>query len=717
LILAAGLAYLLAPDSLARLHGRFFGPPLEIYGLDLDYGRGGAFLPPGGTLAANPDYPIRVLTLQTNRWRNYDLSLQSSELNLERLSEEAVSLVELLGEDYFKEPRTFRLEAKEGSAALAVFTIQAAFTAADWAVRGDASADPDRKIGYYRQALALEPNQKEVKSRLALALEAAGRTGELAEFWEAELSEAGSPDESIEILTRLLGLYRKLDDQPLEIGALERLLALRLGAGQAPESSEILLRLLAIYREDGARDKEIETLERLLALRRETREPVEPIVGALAVMLRKDRPLDSAKHYEELFLISDPANRRGFLSELISIYEELGSVEGQIGAWERFLEVAEGEEVPAVWDRLVALRGEAADDEGHRAAWAGLAASLPDGQEKADAYKRLGNLWLEADGRDKAEEAFREASKHDPDDVPLFLSLARLAAARGDRAAYRDNLEKALAAERSADLVHELAQAFEVDGNKNRAAALWLELAQLPGQGQGAEAVRKEAGARLINLLRPRRGFSDEFEKRLFELSDNPVEFYNLGVSRFKAKHWERSEKAFLKAMELDRENKLSSDIRGFLLALYKESGQADKMVAQAMRLYKDNPGKKEYRDLVLSKFETSRDWAGLAGAAGEWTVWGPNDPDNWRFLALGQRNAGQPKDAAKSLLRAAQVEGTKVASWMAAAEALEKSGERQAAADAYKKVVEIEPSNEKAESALLRLALDGVAKTRGSGS
>ena len=134
------------------------------------------------------------------------------------------------------------------------------------------------------------------------------------------------------------------------------------------------------------------------------------------------------------------------------------------------------------------------------------------------------------------------------------------------------------------------------------------------------------------------------------------------------------------------------------------------------MRLYQDNPGKKEYRDLMLNRYETSRDWAGLAGAAGEWTKWGPDDPDNWRFLALGQRNAGKPGDAAKSLLRAAQVEGTKAASWLAAAEALEKSGERQAAADAYKRVVEIEPSNEKAESALLRLALDGIARSRESG-
>ena len=248
------------------------------------------------------------------------------------------------------------------------------------------------------------------------------------------------------------------------------------------------------------------------------------------------------------------------------------------------------------------------------------------------------------------------------------------------------------------------------------AAELWLELAQLPGAGQGAEEIRKEAKARLLSLLRPRRGFSDEYEKRLYEFSDNPIEFYNLGVARFRAKHWAPAEKAFQRASELDRDGGLGSDIRGYLLALYQANGQADKMVVQAMRLYKDNPTKKEYRDLIFNRFETARDWAGLARAAVEWTTWRPEDPDNWRFLALGQRNAGRPQDAAKSLLKVAELERTKVSSWLAAAEALEKSGEREAATSAYKKVVEIDPSNARAESALLRLALDGVAKSRGSG-
>jgi tetratricopeptide (TPR) repeat protein len=673
---AAGLTYLLAPDSLARLHGRFLGPPLQIAGLELFHGRDEAFLSPGGALEVKPDVPLRVGGLRTNRWRDYDLALVSPDLDLARLSLGAASLVDLLGENYFLEPRILKLEVREGPELRAVFSLKAAFTAADWAFRGDSAVEPERRIGYYRLALALEPELAEVKESLVAALAEAGRDLELAEFWEAELGLSEGPARSVDILARLLPLYRGLGD----------------------------------------RDGEIRTLERLLALGREAGRPVEPILGALAALFRGDRPADSAKLYEEILTTAEPSRRRAYLGELAAIYERLGDVAGQIGVWERLLDHAAPEEIPAVWYRLVALRGEAADEAGLRAALEGLAASLPDGPEKADAYRRLGNVWLEGEDPVQAAKAFEEASRLDPDDVVLILNLARLGAARGDREAYRSHLERALAVEPSTALTMELAQALDQDGLDSRAAELWLGLARKAGDDPETVATRKEAGARLLHLLRPRRGFSEEFESRLFELSDNAVEFYNLAVARFKAKHWKQAEKAFQRAMELDRGGALDSDIRGYLLALYQASGQHDNMVAQAMRLYQADPSKKIYRDLVLDRFETTRDWAGLAGAAGEWTKWRPEDPDNWRFLALGQRNAGRAAEAAKSLLRVAEVEKTKVASWMAAAEALERSGEKQAAVTAYERVVELQPSNAKAEKALLRLALDGLAKGRGTG-
>ncbi|MDR1298211.1 MAG: hypothetical protein LBO05_12785 [Deltaproteobacteria bacterium] len=52
----------------------------------------------------------------------------------------------------------------------------------------------------------------------------------------------------------------------------------------------------------------------------------------------------------------------------------------------------------------------------------------------------------------------------------------------------------------------------------------------------------------------------------------------------------------------------------------------------------------------------------------------------------------------------------------MSAAEALEKSGDDDAAKQAYQKVMELEPDNARAESALLRLALEALTQRREPG-
>jgi tetratricopeptide (TPR) repeat protein len=157
----------------------------------------------------------------------------------------------------------------------------------------------------------------------------------------------------------------------------------------------------------------------------------------------------------------------------------------------------------------------------------------------------------------------------------------------------------------------------------------------------------------------------------------------------------------------------LVPDIRAYLIAAYKEKGQIIDMLNQAMYLYRDEPSNKDSRDLVVAHLETDKNWSALSKAATQWTQWQAKDPDNWRFLALAQGNLGEPKAAAQSLLKAAEIEKNKPSSWFMAAEALEKSGDREAAKTAYTKVIDLEPENEKAESAILRITLEGISESR----
>jgi tetratricopeptide (TPR) repeat protein len=678
-LLTFGIWNAAAPESLARLHGRFFGQPLAVSVLELAAGRQTLVLKPGSSTAVSPAAPLKVVRLQTNRWRNYDLRLYSPDFDVDRLNAGSESLQDILGEEAFESAKTTTIEVKEGLETRAAFRLEASFSALDWTLRGDAAVEIDAKIRYYRKALEAEPDSEPLRRKLAQALEDADRPAELAEFLENELRRDEAGPEAEALLTRLASLHRRLEDQEREAAVLEKLVALAERAGQ----------------------------------------PIEGYQTRLAVLYHDAEPLKAAAFYEALLeKTDDPQKRRSCLTELAALYRRTGSPEKEATALRRLLELVSPEQAPDVWTELVALREETADVPGQREAWAGLADALPDGPAKADAYKRLGYLWYEAENFDQAWDAYLAASRHDAGDPAVLLNLARLALKKNDRVGYRDHLEKALALDDRPAIRQELAQACERDGLKDQAAALWLTLAESRGDDSETASIRGEARAYLLGLLRPPEGeFSEEFEDRLYQYSTHPVEFYNLGVTRFKAKHWDQALKAFLKALELDEDARLTSDVRGYLLAVYQEKNQTGEMLNQAGLLYRDSPSRKDCRDMIVARRENDQDWSGLAKDALDWTRWHPGDPDNFRFLALGQKKSGQAAEAAKSLLKAAQLEPGKAASWLTAAEALEAVGDVSAAKAAYQKTIDLSPADEKAEAALLRLALDELARSHARGA
>jgi tetratricopeptide (TPR) repeat protein len=663
-----------APESLARTYGRIFGQPLEIQGLELVYGHQTVNLAVGEELELNPSVPIRLTKLSTNRWRNYDLRLYSPNFDLLAVTSDAASLTDLLGDDYFLDPKDLVIEVIDGSTTKATFTLKGALTSTEWSLLGDTAVEPEKKIVYYRKALDLEPDSEPLFGKLSEALMAANKKVEVTELLESKLAK-----------------------DP-----------------KGPEADELLNRLLPIYQDLGDKDKEISVLERLLALASDTGQPLEGLKTNLAALYRADQPLKAAEIYESLLDEAQPDHKRAYLNALITIYRQESIESLEIAAWEKLLGLVDPQDLPAVWTELLGLREKTNDSPGQREAWAGLAESLPDGLEKANAYKRLGYLWYMEDDLGQAEEAYKKALEHEQTDSSLLLNLARLALTKNDRDSYRDYLVKAWELNNDQALTRELAQAYTQDGLMEKAAQLWLVLAELPGDDPETRKTQNEARARLLDILRPDDGKrSDEFEKRLYQFSEQKIEFYNLGVTHFKSKRWDLALKAFLKSQELDKQNELINDIRGYLIAIYKEKGQIKEMLEQAMLLYKGDPKYKESRDLVVAHLQLEKSWKTLAEAAVFWTNWHPDDPDNWRFLALGQRNSGQESQAAKSLLKVAELEPTKVTGWFTAAEALDKIGDKKSAKLAYEKVLELEPTNAKAESALLKLTLDSLPNAK----
>jgi tetratricopeptide (TPR) repeat protein len=670
--LATLVWYALDPVSLARVYGQTLGPTLIVDSLDLAVANQIRRIPQGETLTVNPQWTLSIKGLNTNRWKNYDLLFYSPDLEVNQIVRGEATLAGLLGQDAFLEPRAVTVEVREGAQVVGRFGLRGAYTAADFGQMAAAAVESAQKISYYRKALALEPQSPLWGQGLREALLDAGQTEELLGLWEGDLAKASGDRARSELLTGLLSLYRGKGDRVGETKTLERLLTLAERNGQS----------------QGA----------------------QSLKAALAALRKVAEPGQAAELYEELVAsAAEPQAQRAYLGELISLYRSLGQAVKEERAYLRLLPLASTEESPGVWGEILRLREKSGDRVGQMEAWAALAQVLPSGEAKANAYKRLGFLRYESKEYEAAEKAYLAAINESQADGATYLNLARLALAKADRVAYRNYLVQALALDDQPSTRLELAQALTEDGLTIDAAAAWEVLATLPGSGERGR-IRALAQSQLINLRRPPEGeLSEEFERLLYSHGQESVEFYNLGVAHFQRKNWDQAIKAFLKALELDHNRQLEGDARGYLLATYKEKGQVKEMLEQAGWLYPADPSKKEVRDLIAHQLESERKWAELVKTATEWT--GQDDEaDNWRYLALGQEKLGRAKEAAQSLLKAAQRDANKPVAWLRAAQALEKTGQKAQAKTAYEKVLALDPDNRAAETALVSLAMEALS-------
>lgn len=663
---SAGLWYVLSPESLARVHGRFFGPELAVRSLTVDVDRRYAEIPAGGAISLHPRQNFRVEALHTNRWRNYDLNLSSPDFDIARVSGGvSATALDLMGEEAMEAAAPLRLEVREGTEIRAVFEIIPAYTAVDLAALGDAANDPARKADLYQKAFALDPASRPLRETLIDALVAAGRKAEAAVMLEEEAAEGGQP-----VLTRLLGLYTDINDNEKRISALGRLIDLARATGG--EYAAYQIQLVAVY-------KDLKELDKAAAV------------------------------YEDMFQsAADDEGKSRALYSLRALYRDLGTPEQEIAAIKRLLEFfPQGSgRAPALWTEIIALYETLADAEGQTASWLSLAGALPDGENKANAYKRAAWLLAQAGKYAEAAEAYQSAQALDPGDINVYLNLGRLAAAQGDRAAYRAHLQKALeAAEGRDDLRRELAGAFYDDGLMTEAEAEYdALLAKKPDD--------QDSRLRLIAILEGAEGREDrlreEYAKLMVTQADNRVAAYNLAVLNFRGEKWDEAIDALKKILELDAGD---LDARGYLFSAYEKKGDRENMLAEALEIYRRDPTRSDYRELLINSYENAADWPRLQTVAEEFVKLNPKDVEAWRLISRTQARQNKPVDAAQSLYNAAEAVGNDPGLWLSAAEAMSVQNQLPQAKSAYQKILELDPADKRAAEGLLDISLRAVSQ------
>lgn len=662
LALGSGLWYILAPESMARLVGRLNPGPLAIEGLTLSIDQRQVDLPPNGAVEIHPAQRFGIVGLKSSRWRNYDLRLSSPEIDIKAVSGGALATTrDLLPDESFENTKEIHISVLDGPNVAADFRILSRYSAIDFMARGDAADSAEARVEFYRKAFQLDPSSDLIRNKLVAALGELGR-----------------------------------DNGARAASVYENLLA------QGGANEELLNRLADVYLAENKNDRLISVLERLISLRESQGQPARDYHRRLAEALADGGRLAEAASLQEQLLKEAPAGEKAaHLGELVAIYREMRDSEREIDALKRLAEAAPPDQATAIWTEIALLYEKSGDSAGRLTAWRNLAAKLPDGPAKANVHKIIGNLLAGEEKYGQAREAYQAAVKLEPGDANALVNLARLSLLDNDNAAYLANLNKAVdLAPDNIDLRRELAEALAQAKQNAKAKAQYQELVKRRPDDQNLRLIY----IGFLDKIGDKNGLVEQYGVMAGLDPNNKVLPYNIGVIHFEKKDWNKAAEAFQKVLALDPKD---LEAREYLLVTYQRKGQRADILREAMELYKLQPSKTVYRTLMLNTCENAKDWKGYAQVAEAVTQIEPDSPEGWRFLHKAQSQLGQKGPAAESLWHIAEKEKTKdkkIEAWSQTARAFTTLGQKDRAAQAYHKILELDPDNKRAASALAAL-------------
>lgn len=173
-----------------------------------------------------------------------------------------------------------------------------------------------RAAALYAECAELEPDNVEIKRRLAEALRMNRKTAEAAAVLEG-LMEA-DPARANGYLRELLGLYAAAGDRDASIRAAEQLVE------RAPGSAEARADLAATYLRYGDADKALQQYRNLIQIDGDEPAYYREFGDAL---LRADRLGEAADAFRKMLETSQDAQRLDAVSRLASVYVRMGQAE------------------------------------------------------------------------------------------------------------------------------------------------------------------------------------------------------------------------------------------------------------------------------------------------------------------------------------------------------------------------------------------------------
>lgn len=399
----------------------------------------------------------------------------------------------------------------------------------------------------------------------------------------------------------------------------------------------------------------------------------------------------------------DPA----VLSTLLTIYRRAGDVNQVVHTYHRLIQVSPDDAAQGLLRELARLHEDRGEIEEAVKAYRILITRLPQ-EQTAGVLKEIGFLYANHRLIDQAIQTYEEAARLDEKDANIFFNLARLYQTQGNQDKYLENMSKALTLDPTdANARLKLADTYLNAGQKDQAEK---ELRAVLDR----EPDNLDARLRLVKLLEDRQAHGEliaHYEYLLDKAPDNKVLRYNLGVLYYEANRLNDAEKMMNETVRQDPQD---IDARRYLFEIYQKQNNPDAAAAQAQDLIRLDPNQLPLFDFLFSYLDDRRSYDTMAGMVKEWITLHPRETKFREYLAYAQIKMNKLEDAAQTYEELAGLKTGDVDVLFKLAKIYEGLGRLKEAKRTYARILEIDPSNERAAEAHLNLAVESLEVQHG---
>jgi tetratricopeptide (TPR) repeat protein len=325
---------------------------------------------------------------------------------------------------------------------------------------------------------------------------------------------------------------------------------------------------------------------------------------------------------------------------------------------------------------------------------------IPSEKDKLPLYGKLGYLWTKLGNNNKAIIFYQKASQIDPTDANLYYNLSYLNEKSGNRDKYLLYLEKALALKPDdvegrmklvQDLVKDkdwkkaevfLSQVLKKKPKSMDALLLMADVLDKDGKKKELEAVY-----RTILTLAP----------------NNETVGYNLGVLEYETGNL-KGALPYLAAYV--KRHPGDAQTHSLLLDIYRKLKDPEKAFAEAMTLTKLGAGDSDTYLYATEYLNSRGDYKQMVPLLEKGLKAHPKAIELRDYLVVAYLKVGMEKEAMAEMEKILEKRPKDLNLLQNLARLREKQGDYPGAVDAYKRIIALDPGNEEAQNAYLRLRL-----------